>query len=118
MLADLTHALDARSMKKDVGRMGKKSKLWLYYLILAIIIQAVFSTAGSNGLFQAMTSTGYEILYTIVSVSVLGLLWLAMYTGRKLVDAAAHKGLHLYLTVWIILAPLSVLYLLIRIILA
>lgn len=105
-------------MKKDVGKMRKKSKLWLYYLILAIIIQAVFSTAGSNGLFQAMTSTGYEILYTIVSVSVLGLLWLAMYTGRKLVDAATHKWLHLYLTVWIILAPLSVLYLLIRIILA
>lgn len=118
MLADLTHALDVRSMKKEVGRMRKKSKLWLYYLILAIIIQAVFSTAGSNGLFQAMTSTGYEILYTIVSVSVLGLLWLAMYTGRKLVDAAAHKWLHLYLTVGIILAPLSVLCLLIRIILA
>ena len=54
--------------------MKKKSKLWLYYLILAIIIQATFSTAGSNGLFQTMTSTGYEILYTIVSVSVLGLL--------------------------------------------
>lgn len=32
--------------------MEKKSKLWKYYLLLAIIIQITFSTADSNGLFE------------------------------------------------------------------
>jgi hypothetical protein len=110
--------LDALLIKKKVRKMEKKSKLWLYYLILAVIIQAVFSTADSNGLFQAMTSSGHKVLYSVAYVCINTLLWLAMYTGRKLVDAAAHKWLYLCLTAGIVLGPPSVIYSLIRIILA
>ena len=90
----------------------------MYYLILAVIIQAVFSTEDSNGLFQAMTSSGDKVLYSVAYACINTLSWLAMYTGRKLVDAAAHKRLYLCLAVGIVFGPPSVIYPLIRIILA
>ena len=105
-------------LSKKERENGKKSKLWKYYLLLAIIIQITFSTADSNGLFRTMAFSSYKILYGIMLVVVNGLFWLAMYTGRKIVDATAHKWLHLFLTVWTILAPPSILYALIRLILS
>ncbi len=106
------------SYLKRRERMEKKSKLWKYYLLLAIIIQITFSTADSKGLFRTMAFSSYKILYGIMLVVVNGLFWLAMYTGRKIVDATAHKWLHLFLTVGTILAPPSILYALIRLILS